>query len=381
MAPQEQPTRSRLARLLAATLGSIACASWLAHEAAAQAPSPPGSPSPVVTPAAPADDDPLLAAPPPAPRVLASWTDALAQVRLRSPDYLTTYHAVLRAEAQSQVALAGILPSLSGTGSFTHQLFTTTQSLGNAPIMIPAQDVLAVGASFTWQLGDLRAWYAVGTGKRMVDVSHTELSERRRTIAKSIASSMIATLAAARASELARNGLRSSHYRLALAEARIRAQSGTELDRYRAQEDVEAARAVVVTADEALLRSREALGLALGDRIATSAPGDLDLAAFVRAVASTCQVDQRIDQRPDVIAARQRLEIAKRSVRDVRLQYVPSLSLQSQLAWSTDVLYGPTVTWSLQGVLSVPLWDGGAREGVLRGARAAVAQSKVALEQ
>ena len=373
-----QLRRSRVARLVAAALGSIVYTSGFTQGAAAQAP---GQAPALARSTAATLDDPLLAPPPPAPRMLSSWTDALAQVRLRSPDYLTTFHAVLRAEAQSQVALAGILPSLSGSGSFTHQFFTTTQSLGDAPITIPAQDVFAAGAAFTWPLGDLRAWYAVGTGKRMVDVSNSELSERRRTIAKAIVSAMIATLAATRAAELARNGLRGSHDRLALAEARIRAQSGTELDRDRAQEDVEAARAVVVTADEALRQSREALGLALGDRVATSAPRDLDLAAFEQAVASTCRVNQSIEQRPDVIAARQRLELAERSVRDVQLQYVPSLSLQSQVAWSTDVLYGPTITWSMQGVLSVPLWDGGARAGVLRDARAAVAQSKAALDQ
>jgi outer membrane protein, multidrug efflux system len=40
---------------------------------------------------------------------------------------------------------------------------------------------------------------------------------------------------------------------------------------------------------------------------------------------------------------------------------------------------GPNLTWSLQGVLNVPLYDGGARYGAMRDARAAVEQARQAL--
>src|SRR3984957_19650160 len=76
-------------------------------------------------------DDPLLAPPPEAPRVLQSWDEALAMVRAQSPDYLSSYDSVLRAEAQTRVALAAILPTAVAQGTFAHQL--VTQNLALAP--------------------------------------------------------------------------------------------------------------------------------------------------------------------------------------------------------------------------------------------------------
>src|SRR5262249_50271570 len=110
-----------------------------------------------------------------------------------------------------------------------------------------------------------------------------------------------------------------------------------------------------------------------------AASGDLDLDAFERAVAATCRLNERIEQRADVTAARARFEIAERAVTDATLQYVPSLGVQSQLAWGTQVLYGPSTTWNMQGVLSVPIWDGGARGAYLHDARTAADQAKQAL--
>jgi outer membrane protein TolC len=80
-----------------------------------------------------------------------------------------------------------------------------------------------------------------------------------------------------------------------------------------------------------------------------------------------------------VAAARRRVTVADRTINDVWLQFAPSFAIQSQLAWATQVLYGPDTTIDVQGVLTVPIWDGGARYGLLRDARAAADQAKEAL--
>ena len=55
--------------------------------------------------------DPMLAPPPAAPRQVKSWDDALALLRAHSPDYITSYESVRRAEAQTRIALAAVLPT------------------------------------------------------------------------------------------------------------------------------------------------------------------------------------------------------------------------------------------------------------------------------
>lgn len=324
-------------------------------------------------------DDPLLAPPPSAPRTLASWEEAISLVRAHSPDYRQSFDNVLRAEALSRVAMAGLLPTVKGEGAFMHQFITTETSLGTGVLTVPLQDVFAVTGTATWAIGSPRAWYALGTSKRGIDVAKHDLTAKRRAIAETVVSLMIGTVGAARTADLSRAGLRSSLERVALAEARVRAQHGTELDLGRAREDAEAARALVISTDEALRRSREALGVAFGSSVAIAAPNDRDLAAFERAVASTCRLNPEIEQRPDITAARARVTLAERMIGDVEWSYAPSATLQSQLAWGSQVLWGPPTTWNLQAVLTVPVWDGGARYGLANDARAAVDQAKAAL--
>jgi outer membrane protein TolC len=72
-----------------------------------------------------------------------------------------------------------------------------------------------------------------------------------------------------------------------------------------------------------------------------------------------------------VAAAHTQLEVAKRNLRNVWFTFVPTVTAQSTLAAIAPVGAYPNPTWSIQGVLSLPIWDGGTRYGNLRNARAA----------
>jgi len=142
---------------------------------------------------------------------------------------------------------------------------------------------------------------------------------------------------------------------------------------------VEAARALIISGDESLREAREALGLQLGSNVAMAAPGSLDLEAFEAAVAHTCHVNDDIERRPDVRAAAARLKVAERGVRDAELLFSPYIDVSSQLAYSTAPILAPDWTWSLGATLNVPIFDGGARYGALRDARAALEQARQTL--
>lgn len=80
------------------------------------------------------------------------------------------------------------------------------------------------------------------------------------------------------------------------------------------------------------------------------------------------------------------LEVAKRNLRNVWFQFLPTVSLRSTLATTTELPPSNSVatTWNVQGILTVPIWDGGARYGYLRYARAAediAAQSLLSLRR
>ena len=66
------------------------------------------------------------------------------------------------------------------------------------------------------------------------------------------------------------------------------------------------------------------------------------------------------------------LRVAKRNLQNVWYTFLPTVTAQSTVSATSVVATGyPNPTWSIQGILSVPIWDGGTRYGNLRNARAA----------
>jgi multidrug efflux system outer membrane protein len=326
--------------------------------------------------------DGMLTPPPEAPRRISSWDEALTLIRAQSPDYVSSYQSVLRAEAQKRIALAAVLPVITGQASYVHQFLNEQITFPTTPpvsFVTPPSDVFGLGATLAWSVVNPRGIYAQGTAARNIELSRLSFQDRRRTIAVAVVGAMLSTLAAARVSELNRIGLRAALERLVLTRTRQQFGQGTALDVDRTQQDVESARALIIASDESLRQSREALGVALGSPVAVSAPGDLDLERFEAAVARTCRMNEDIEKRPDVRAARLQVELAERSVKDADLQLSPSLNLSSQANYATQTVLAPHGTWSLQGALVVPIYDGGARYGAMRDARAAVEQARQAL--
>jgi outer membrane protein TolC len=339
-------------------------------------------------------DDPMLVAPPAAPRTIASWDEALSMIRAQSPDYRSSAEAVTRASAQREIALAAVLPIVQAQGNYTHQLLpplraTLAGLTGNPtatppplvafPVVAPAQDVVTVSGTASWNAINPRGIYGIGTANRAVEAARLTFEEQRRQIATAAVDAMLATLAAVRVAELNRVGLRASLERLALTRARLQYGQGTELDVDRASQDVAASRSAIITGDESLVRAREALGVALGSRVPLAPPEGVDLASFEAAVARTCRLNEDLERRPDVAAARTRVDIAERAVHDAELMFAPSLVLSSTAQYSNAPVLAPNTAWSVGALVNVPLYDGGVRYGALHDSRAALEQARQAL--
>jgi outer membrane protein TolC len=369
---------------------ALACGASVAWSHASAAPAPPAAPgagsgsgsgaasTEVPTIAQPAIADPMLAPPEPAPAEVASWDAAIAMLR-RSPDFLTSVAAVERAVAQRRIALAAVLPSLTGQGAYVHNFETVGVPFGSTVLVEPPPTVWSATGTLSWNAISPRALYGIGTADLAQDVSNLSLADRRRVLAASVVSAMLSTLAATRVAELDRVGLRAALERLVLTQTRLQFARGTELDVDRASQDVAAARAQLISGDESLRQAREALGEALGSATPLSAPAALDLDGFERAVAATCRLGADIEQRDDVKAARARVAIAVRQIEDAKLAFSPTLNLATQAGYASAVTLGPLTTWTVAATLSVPLYDGGARYAAIRDARAASAEAQDAL--
>ena len=398
-------------------LASRAALAQPARDAAPVTNPPAGEASaPVALPPAPTIDDPILAPMPPAPRLIATWEETLELIKRRSTDLRTSYDEVLRAEGQVRTALAGLLPTINGTGTLAHQLagsngiLTTTStsstSLPNLSAFTPAQqaalgqlgssfassfsgfgnqpnDSFALSAQATQPIIALEAWHNWKTTKINVDAAKLSYEDMKRTIALAVANDLIAVITAERVAELNRVGTRNALERLDLARRKNGLGAASRLDVIRAQQDVETSRATLVTGDESLREAREALGLALGLPEQVGVTKDLNLDGLVQAALDTCKVAPSVEDRADVAAARVRVEVAKRRTDDVYYLFLPTLSAQSLATYDASIPSSDATTissWNIEGVLTIPLWDGGVRYGSLRQQRALEDEARQTLE-
>ncbi len=207
------------------------------------------------------------------------------------------------------------------------------------------------------------------------------VADVKRQIALRVANGMVAVVTAERLAELNRVGLRNALERLALTQRRAELGSATGLDVVRAQQDAEVARTSLVSGDESLRQSREALGLALGVPEAIGVAADVRIDGLEQAASATCKPSSRLDDRPDVASAGASIALAGRAIGDVKRQFLPVLNLQSTLATtSIDTGATPRTTWNIQGVLSIPIWDGGARYATMRTANVDIGRAEQRLE-
>jgi outer membrane protein TolC len=343
--------------------------------------------TPVALPQAPTIDDPMLAPMPPAATNVSTWEGTLELIRARSTDLRTAYDEVLRAAGMTRSALAGALPTISLGGTYTFQTGNyapiATGGGGGLVSLAPKANSLGAEAVVNQPLVALQTWHAVGTAQVNERAFELSFDDMKRTIALNVANSIIGVVTAERVAELNRVGTRNALERLDLTERKQLLGGASRLDVVRAQQDVESARATLVTGDESLRQAREALGLALGLPEQVGVTRDLKMDGLVESALDSCKVAPSIEQRADVAAARTRLAVAKRNVDDVYYQFLPTLSGQSTVAYSNLYAGTPgvaTTTWNIEGILTVPLWDGGLRYGALRQTRALEDEARQSLE-
>jgi multidrug efflux system outer membrane protein len=332
-----------------------------------------GLPAPLTT------NDPMLEPIAPAPHIVTSWQEALGMLQSRSTDLRIALDEIERAEGQWRVTLAASLPTITAQGNLTGNPLGTN-CFGDT--CLSARDFWTYGANIqlTQPLFAPRAWYALGTARASREARALSAEDLKRVLALTLANAVVSVVTSERLSEINRIGLRAALERLTLARRRVTLGAGNALDTVRADQDVSVARAAVVSGDETLRRARETLGLALGIPDAWGVPADINLNGIEASARSTCQVASAIDERADIQAARTSVEVAKRNVHDVSLQFSPTVNLVSNAYTQTSAFGGKFEYWTIAGVLTIPLWEGGARYGALRDTRAQADQSEQRLE-
>jgi outer membrane protein TolC len=337
-----------------------------------------------VIPSRPEVSDPMLTELPRPQRQLGSWQEALTQLRARSTDLATAYAEVIKAEAQSRIALAALLPTLTGTATATHQIVSQAGASyvsATSPTITTSSDSLVGSLSLSQALIDVKAWHDFGTARAAEEVQRLGVRSVKRIMTLSLATAVVAVVTAERVAEINRLSLQSALELLELTKRKAALGTATGLDIVRAEQNVSTTRSSIVSGDESLRQAREALGLVLGEPQEVGVAADIKIDELVGVLNQSCQPLKSPLDRPELQAANQQLKVNERLIRSAELSFLPTLRAQSSLN-ETATFNGspPRSTWSISAVLSVPIWDGGARYGTLRNARAARDEAAYTIE-
>lgn len=396
MLPSYRPIVKPITPLAALLLCAGLSSSWRA-EAQTPAPAAPASAAPATAaiPALPPPlrlDDPMLVPVPPPVKMVASWDEAIAMLHARSLDIRNAYDAVKVAEATWRIALAQMLPSLSGQATVGHLQYVERPSKSGAggggaggivsgsTVLTSSTTSLSTQLSFQQEVLNIQDVHAIGTARVGVEAQQLSADDLRRTLTLAAANAIVAVVAAERVAELNRIGLRNALEQLVLSQTKMKDGAATALDVARTQANVDAARATLVTGDESLREAREALGLTLGYPEQIGVVPGLSLDRLVTGALGSCRTQEDLHERRDYQSLVKLQEVAQRNITDVREQYLPTVNLNSNLsALEAPAGAYPTTTWSVSGVLNIPIWDGGTRTGNLRNNEALLDEAKNAV--
>lgn len=368
---------------------------------------PPAGRAPALSPETPEPprfpvSDPLLEPIPPATLQVATWDEALHLLRQRSTSLYTALAQVEAAAGVQRIALATLLPTLTGTVSVQYNVLNPDATpllgggggggvgggigggiggdVGGAQSPALTRPPFLGLLNVTQPLFSLPSIIALGTAREARRTANLSLAETRRQLTNALAQSLVLVSAQERMAEVNRVNLRTALERLALTERRFELGAGTRLDVVRVQQDTETARNLVVLGDESLRKARETLGLVLGIPQGVGLARGVQLETLLQHARRDCQQLASLDRRADLEVARSRRILAERQVSEVKARYAPTLALTSTtlaLTVEEDVVTVPV--WNIGASLVLPFWDGGAREGQLRQTRANVEVAKQGL--
>jgi len=328
--------------------------------------------------------DPLLEAPPPAANVLQTWQQALQLVRDQSVSMRLARVNVQRAEAQVRSALAPALPQLVGTAGVTKYLLKgeVTTAAGTTTIPDPSTFWNAQLA-LTVPLFRPFAWSNYGSAKDAVEATKLSSKETERQVVAGFASVIVSVVTAERLAEVSRTSLRASLSTLDLTKRRAALGASNTLDVLRVEGEASLARAQVVTATEALMRAREALGTALGSSESWGVMPDIRLDTLVTDAQKVCRPEQDISARTDVRAANANLGVNERRLNAIDYTYLPTVDGVSSLGVQDPnfAFNNRHVNWTIGALLTWNIYDGGLRGGQRLSAAAEVQGAKAELAE
>jgi len=305
----------------------------------------------------------------------AQLSSLIAEGIADSPDLAAAAARLRSAQGYAQQAGAALLPSVGVQAGATEGKQSYNNGIPAAFVPKGWNDSGQVAANLSFDLdlwGKNRASLAAATSD--AEAARIELEQSRLVLSTNIASAYadLARLAAQRAVQAKALELRTQTQKLV--SDRVTNGLDTRAELKQADAAVPAARADLAATDEAIGLTRNRIAALLGkgpDRgLAITLPaGPAETHGLPAGVTTDL-----IGRRPDIAAARARVEAAASRIKVARADFYPSINISALIgfqAFGLDNLFkGGSTYGSVGPAVSLPIFRGGALAGQYKGARA-----------
>lgn len=342
-------------------------------------------PAPVIAPPAAYAAERSLAAAASAPWPGSQWwegygdpqLDALIEEALAgTPDLAVAVARIRKADAYARQAGAARLPTLDVSAGASAAKQSYHDGVPSAFVPRGWNDSGRVEANLGLDLdlwGKNKASYAAARSE--ADAARLDYAQAALTLSTGVADAYgeLARLFSRR--QVEEGALANREQTARLTAERVAAGLDTQAELKQAQSAVPATRAELAAIDEEIALTRNRLAAMLGkgpDRGLDIAPPAVSVTA--RGVPADVTTEL-IGSRPDIVAARARVEAAASRIKVARADFYPSINIGAMIGFQSlglDALFkGGSLTGSVGPAVSLPIFRGGELQGRYRGARAA----------
>jgi outer membrane protein TolC len=292
----------------------------------------------------------------PAPRV--SLAEVLRRAQARNVTMIIAVEEIQRAEALVREARATSLPTLAANGIYT-RLDSDRVFQGRT---VAAMNQLSANLQLSVPLVVPQRWAQWSHASSNAKSARAAAEDVRRQVGIAVARAYLAVISQKRVVDVAERALATAKAHYDYAHTRFAGGVGNRVDDVRAEQVVATEQAQVEAGYGGLARTREALGVLVGEQGPLDTEDDVELAPpldFESGMRSATT------QRRDIVASRARLEAAEQVKRDSYTDYLPFLIGNLQPFYQNPpTLVQPLTGWQAQLLLTIPIYDGGLRYGL-----------------
>ncbi len=309
-----------------------------------------------------------------------SLRDAMDAAVGQNPTVRLFQERIIQAQEVANTQLGALLPNLSGRLSGARRRFFTG-SFGGSPTVTDPRDFYEARAGLTqnvFSLSLIQKWRAAKSG---VDVASLDAEVTKRDTMATVGLVYLETLRAKAAVDARKADVTLNQELLRLATERKAAGMATSLDVTRAKVQLENERQRLLVAENERDRSKlnliRAIGLSfdvqmvLIDEMAMSVVPKQTMAEAL-AVAK--------ENRTELKVQKQRERLASLTLSSVQSERVPSIQASGDVGLIGNQIPDMLTTDNVQVLMTVPIFDGGQREGRISESRSLVRQEAIATQ-